>query len=203
MRWMEIKTLDVANGPGCRVSLFVSGCPHHCKGCFNPESWDYRAGHRFTEGVANHIIELLQNPHYDGFSVLGGEPLCPNNVVEVYRLIKRVKESINRDLSIWVWTGYTIDHFSFIENYFGAVDMRSPENKYRATCQTLLNMIDVLVDGPFIEEEKDLKLQYCGSRNQRLINTKAYFKNMLDTNLWIEKVPFQYDKYKFDKDVLI
>ncbi len=182
MNYMDIKTLDIANGPGCRVSLFVAGCPHHCKGCFNPESWPYDAGKKFTETEANRIIELLKNDYYEGFSILGGEPMCPENVCTVSGLIKRIRNELNKRIPIWIYTGYTIEYLLDSHNNYEWV--------FNAIIKTLSNT-DVLVDGPFIEELKDLKLQYCGSTNQRVIDLDQYIRGLQN---------FQYDKYNFNND---
>ena len=173
MNYMIIKRLDIANGPGCRVSLFVSGCPHHCKGCFNPESWSFTAGSLFTDAEKDLIIELLNDWKPYGFSVLGGEPLAPENILTVKKLLQDIRTNVttNAKNSIWVHTGYKIEEI-----------MNRPDDE-----RDILNYIDVLVDGPFIEEHKDLKLQYCGSKNQRVINVKKILEGSSD---------FEYDKYK-------
>ncbi|MCM1220535.1 MAG: anaerobic ribonucleoside-triphosphate reductase activating protein [Lachnospiraceae bacterium] len=164
MNFMDIKTLDIANGPGCRISLFVSGCRRHCKECFNPESWDFNHGDRFTEEVASKIITLLKPAYMDGLTILGGEPFEAENQVELLPFLRRVRENYP-DLSIWMYTGYNF------------------EDLYTSCDQTreILSMIDVLVDGEFRIELKDIKLQYCGSTNQRVIDMKETLKSKMIT----------------------
>lgn len=152
MNYAEIHYFDIANGPGVRVSLFVSGCPHHCKGCFNAVTWDKEYGKPFTRENENEIIHFLNNFDYiEGFSVLGGEPLAPYNLEGVKNICKRVKEETGKP--IWMWTGYVYENLS-------------DEQK------DILEYVDVLIDGPFIEEMKDYKIQYAGSSNQRVLRLK-------------------------------
>ena len=148
MNYSAIKPVDIANGIGVRVSLFVSGCPHHCKGCFNAETWDYDHGDPFTDDTAHHIVTLLKPDWIHGLSLLGGEPLVPRNIDTVAGLVKRVKE-LYPDKTIWCYTGYSWD------------EVRQ---------HPIMDHIDVLVDGQFIEAERDISLQFRGSRNQRIID---------------------------------
>lgn len=150
MRYSQIRSLDIANGPGCRVSVFVSGCEHRCKNCFNPETWNFDYGKEFTEDTLNSILELAKPDHISGLSILGGEPLHPRNLSEVLKLARKFKE-VYPDKTVWLWTGY------FIEEVF--------ENLVDSE-------IDVVVDGKFVEELKDLRLKYRGSSNQRVIDLK-------------------------------
>lgn len=156
MRYTEIKTIDVANGPGIRVSLWVQGCSHHCKGCFNAETWDFNGGKQFTQKEIDYIKELLSDDVVQKhFSILGGDPLEPVNHYMLENLLIQLKEK-HPHLNIWLWTGYSweqIKHLNFL--------------KY----------IDVIVDGKFIEEKKDLRLKFKGSSNQRTINVKESLKN--------------------------
>lgn len=150
MYYSAIKPVDIANGPGVRVSLFVSGCPHRCKGCFNAETWAYDHGTPFTNDTISDIITLMKPSWIRGLSLLGGEPLAPQNVGEVQKLVSAVKAAYpNKD--IWCYTGYTWDA---IKNL------------------SIVPCLDVLVDGPFIEAEKDITLRFRGSRNQRIINVQ-------------------------------
>lgn len=158
MHYCKIKTDDIANGPGVRVSLYVSGCPHRCKGCFNSETWDYNAGKPFTEKEVQKIIDSLKPEHISGLSLLGGEPLAEQNRKEVALLVQRVKE-LFPDKTIWCWTGFLYE------------DLLSEKVKDK-NLSYLLDTLDVLIDGPFIESQKDLSLRYCGSKNQ-----KVYFLN--------------------------
>lgn len=158
MHYCKIKTEDIANGPGVRVSLYVSGCPHKCKGCFNPETWDYNAGKPFTEKEVQKIIDSLKPEYISGLSLLGGEPLAEQNRKEVALLVQRVKE-LFPDKTIWCWTGFLYE------------DLLSEKVKDK-NLSYLLDTLNVLIDGPFIESQKDLSLRYCGSKNQ-----KVYFLN--------------------------
>lgn len=158
MYYCKIKTDDIANGPGVRVSLYVSGCPHRCKGCFNPETWDYNAGKPFTEKEIQKIIDSLKPEYISGLSLLGGEPLAEQNRKEVALLVQKVKK-LFPDKTIWCWTGFLYE------------DLLSERVKDK-NLSYLLDTLNVLIDGPFIENQKDLSLRYCGSKNQ-----KVYFLN--------------------------
>lgn len=151
MNYIGLNYCDSANGPGVRVSLFVSGCSLHCKGCFNPESWDFKAGKPFTEEVLNSIIQHLKSEYITGFSILGGDPMEKENQEEVLHIVERIKEEVPNK-SIWLWTGRMMEHI-----------WTSP----------ILSYVDVLVDGPFIQKLK-VKEQgkWFGSTNQRIINLK-------------------------------
>ena len=152
MNYSKIKNLDISNGDGVRVSLFVSGCRHHCKGCFNSETWDFNHGETYTEDVQNHILDLMEPETIHGLSILGGEPLDELNQEDVCGLIESVKSRFP-DKNIWLWTGYT----------YGK-DI--PETRYTSK---ILSNIDILVDGEFKEELKVPNLKYRGSTNQRVI----------------------------------
>lgn len=164
MNYMEIKNYDIANGPGVRVSLFVSGCTHHCKGCFNPESWDFEAGTPFTDETVNEIIELLKPDYIKGLTLLGGEPFEPNNQKALLPLVKKVKE-LYPNKNIWAYSGYLFD--KQIQDVM--------VTKYDFTSE-FIKYIDVLVDGEFHLEEKDLAIVYRGSRNQRIIDVQKSLK---------------------------
>lgn len=152
MNYMRILDCDIANGPGWRISLFVSGCTIHCKGCFNQHTWDFCSGKPFTKETENKILELLNRPYIRGLSILGGNPTEPQNEEELVKLCKRVKEELpNKD--IWVWSGSTYEELL-------------------ARGSKLLDVCDVLVDGPFIEEFRDVTLKFRGSSNQKLIDLK-------------------------------
>lgn len=150
MNYAKIKPVDVANGEGIRVSLFVSGCPHHCKGCFNSELWDYDAGRDMTTAHLYEIIELCSKPYISGLSLLGGEPLDPRNIHEVERVCDLMKRHFPNK-TIWCYTGYRWEDVK---------DFR------------IMKYIDILVDGRFIEELKDPRLKFRGSSNQRIIDVK-------------------------------
>lgn len=160
MNYAEIKNVDIANGPGVRISLFVSGCPHHCKGCFNEVTWDFTYGKPYTQETINHILELLKPDYIKGITFLGGEPMAPSNQESVLNTIRQIKEHYtNKD--IWLYTGYLLD-----TDIMGKMVDTLPHTR------EILSYIDVLVDGPFIEEQKNLNLQFKGSENQRIIDMK-------------------------------
>ncbi len=161
MFYGEIKNFDIANGEGVRVSLFVSGCTHHCKGCFQPETWSFDYGKPYTAETENSIIEMLKFDYIDGLSLLGGEPFEPDNQRELVKLLSRFKKECP-EKSVWCYTGYLFDEELLKES--------------RARCEVtdeMLSMIDVLVDGEFREELKDITLSFKGSSNQRIIDVKA------------------------------
>lgn len=160
MYYGSIKSYDIADGPGVRVSLFVSGCRHHCKGCFNAETWDFEYGRPYTKETEDAVIRMLGEEYIKGLTVLGGEPFEPENQPEVAGLLKRVKE-IYPDKDIWCYTGYLYD-----------VDLKKGGRVYTDVTEEMLSCIDVLVDGEFVEEQKDITLLFRGSRNQRLIILK-------------------------------
>ena len=160
MNYADIKQYDVANGLGIRVSLFVSGCTHHCKNCFNKETWDFRVGNPFTEAEIEKILEYLKPSYVSGLSLLGGEPFEPENQPGLLPLVKKVKETYP-EKNIWCYTGYLFD-----EDICGKMLDQVPETR------ELLSCIDVLIDGPFIEERKNLKIRFRGSDNQRIIDVK-------------------------------
>ena len=150
MNYGAIKKTDIANGPGVRVSLFVSGCRNHCPGCFQPETWDFSYGEPFTKETENEIIKALSPSWIQGLSVLGGDPMEPENQKSLLPFLRRVKETLP-DKDTWLYTGYLLRDIGM-----------SP----------LLSYADVVVDGPFIEAEKDISLAFRGSRNQRIIHLR-------------------------------
>ena len=160
MNYAEIKNLDIANGPGLRVSLFVSGCTHHCKGCFNPESWNFNYGQPFTEATQEHLLELLENEHIRGLSLLGGEPFEPANQAELLPFLRKVRARFPKK-DIWCYSGYLWDR-----------DLAAGGVVHTEVTDEMLSYVDVLVDGEFVEAEKDLTLQFRGSRNQRILELK-------------------------------
>ncbi len=160
MNYSAIKKCDVANGPGVRVSLFVSGCTHHCKDCFNKETWDFNFGEEFTKEQEDQIIKLLEPSYIKGFSLLGGEPFEVCNQRVLVGLLKRIKETYPQK-TVWCYTGYLLDDELLQES--------------RARCEVtdeMLSYIDILVDGEFKAELKDLRLRFRGSSNQRIIDVK-------------------------------
>lgn len=160
MNYATIKKRDIANGIGVRVSLFVSGCTHRCKNCFNKETWDFSYGEPFTQDTINLILDYLAPDFVNGLSLLGGEPFEVQNQGALVDLLRQVKERYPQK-DVWCYTGYLYDK-----------DLRSPS---RARCEytdEMLKFIDILVDGPYIEAQKDISLQFRGSKNQRIIDVK-------------------------------
>ena len=157
MNYATIKSCDIANGPGVRVTLFVSGCTHHCKGCFQPETWDFQYGKPFTDEVEAQILDLLAPSYVHGLTLLGGEPFEPVNREGLLPLVRRVRAQYP-EKTIWAFSGFTYETLS------------SGKPGPAETATELLSLVDVLVDGPFVESKKDLSLRFRGSSNQRLID---------------------------------
>lgn len=160
MNYGEIKNYDIANGEGVRVSLFVSGCTHHCKNCFNPETWNFEYGKPFTKETENYIIDCLSPSYIDGLSLLGGEPFEPDNQKVLLPFLRRVKNDLPNK-TIWCYTGYLFDKELLSES--------------RARCEftdEMLSLIDVLVDGEFVQNLYDISLAFRGSSNQRIIDVQ-------------------------------
>ena len=160
MYYGALKKTDIANGPGVRVSLFVSGCRHHCKDCFNPETWDFTYGKEYTDAVAAEILQALEPGYIKGITVLGGEPFEPENQRELLPLYRAIRERYPHK-SIWVYSGYTLDEQLWKECH-ARIDITDE----------ILSLIDVLVDGRFVAEKKNISLKFRGSENQRIINMK-------------------------------
>ena len=165
MYYGNIKPVDIANGEGVRVTLFVSGCRHHCKNCFNPETWNFNYGNEFSEETQNYLLNLLSSPFIKGLTLLGGEPMEPENQKDLLPFIKRVKEKFGDTKNIWCWTGFIYDK-----------DLISGGRAHTDYTDELISNIDVLVDGPFIENLKNLMLKFRGSSNQRVIDIKKTIK---------------------------
>ena len=168
MNYATIKNCDIANGPGVRVSLFVSGCTHRCPGCFNEVAWDFGYGEPFTQETIEQILGLLKPDYIQGLTLLGGEPFEPQNQGPVVELLRQVKKHYP-DKSIWAFSGYLFEK-----------DILS--GRLGDTAE-YLSYLDVLVDGPFVEAKKNLSLRFRGSENQRLIDVPASLKNG-ETVLW-------------------
>ena len=166
MYYADIKKVDVANGPGVRVSLFVSGCTHKCKGCFNEEAWDFKYGHEYTQKEEDKIIELLKPDYIEGITILGGEPFEYVNQKGILPLLRRIRKELPNK-TIWCFSGYTFDT-DILEDMC---------NKYEET-KELISYIDVLVDGKFEIDKKNFKLKFRGSSNQSIINVKESLKNI-------------------------
>lgn len=161
MNYAEIKDCDIANGPGVRISLFVSGCTHHCPGCFNEVAWDFGYGEPFTEATEDKIISMLRPRYIRGLTLLGGEPFEPQNQGPIVHLLRKIKAELPNK-SIWAFSGYLFDK-DILSGRLGPWEIT----------KEYLSYLDVLVDGPFIEAKKNLGLRFRGSENQRLIDMPA------------------------------
>lgn len=160
MNYAGVKYCDIANGLGCRTVLFVSGCRNACKGCFQPETWAFDYGNPFDEKIQQEILDSLKPDYVQGITFLGGEPFEEENQRELRPFMKKVRE-LHPNKNVWCFTGYVYDR-----------DLVPGGRKYTEDTDEMLDMIDVLVDGPYIQEERDLRIKFRGSRNQRLIDMK-------------------------------
>ncbi len=156
MRYNKIRKMDISNGPGVRVSIFMQGCSFNCKNCFNPETHDFNGGKEFTDDTINRVLEIAGNENIKGLSILGGEPLHPKNIDATTKLAKEFKEKFP-DKDIWIWSGFLFDK-----------DLKNKE---------VLKYIDVLVDGQYVEELHNPTLKWKGSSNQRVIDVQKSLKN--------------------------
>lgn len=164
MHYGEIKNCDIANGEGVRVTLFVSGCTNHCKNCFQPQTWDFNFGKPFTEEVENDILNMLEPSYIKGLTLLGGEPFEPQNQKAILPFIKKIKEKYPNK-NIWAYSGFTYEEL-----------ITEGTHPHCDETADILSLIDVLVDGRFVEEKKNLMLRFRGSSNQRLIDMKETLK---------------------------
>ena len=155
MRYNKIRKMDISNGPGVRVSIFMQGCTFHCKGCFNPETHDFAGGQEFNDEVIKQVLDLCDSDNIQGLSILGGEPMHPNNIEGTTKLAKEFKERYPKK-DLWVWSGFLFDR-----------DLKDKD---------AFKYIDVIVDGQFVEEQKNPRLKYRGSENQRVIDVKESLK---------------------------
>ena len=171
MNYATIKNNDIANGPGVRVSLFVSGCTHRCPGCFNEVAWDFAYGEPFTQQTIDDLIKMLSANHIKGLTLLGGEPFEPQNQPEVLNLLRQVKATLP-EKSIWAYSGYIFEK-----------DILAGRLGPNEITEELISYVDVLVDGPFVQSKKNLSLRFRGSENQRLIDVKASLQAG-ETVLW-------------------
>lgn len=174
MRYASIRSLDVTNGEGIGVSLFTQGCPFHCHNCFNPDTWDFNGGREWNEDIEKQFLNLIDKPHIKRISILGGEPLANENASDVLNLIKKIKSKYP-EKSIWLYTGYTFEKLcemycnEQIYNYL-------TNNTNKHIVFENLFYVDVLVDGQYIEAQRDITLAFRGSKNQRLIDVKETLK---------------------------
>ena len=174
MNYATIKKFDIANGPGVRVSLFVSGCRHKCKNCFNSEAWDFNYGNEFTDKTLNELLEAVGKDYIEGFSLLGGEPFEPENQSGVLKILKSIKQKFPQK-TVWCYTGFLYDS-QLLAGKVGNID----------TVKAILENIDVLVDGKFVEELKSLDLLFRGSSNQRIIDVARSLEK--GETLWLDGV---------------
>lgn len=156
MRYNKVRKMDISNGPGVRVSIFMQGCAFNCKNCFNPETHDFKCGKEFSDETINRVLELCNNDNVEGLSILGGEPMHPINIDGTTRLAKAFKEKFPNK-TIWAWSGFKFD-----------TDLKGKE---------VLNYLDVLVDGQYVDELRNPKLKWRGSENQRVIDVKKSLSN--------------------------
>ncbi len=170
MNYAAIKTHDIANGPGVRVSLFVSGCTHHCDGCFNPETWDFHYGQPYTAETEQEILDACDKPYIRGLSLLGGEPFEPANQKALLPLLRRFRERFP-DKTVWCYSGYNYE-----------LDMLTGQLGDWTVTKEMLGLLDVLVDGEFVQDQKDLNLRFRGSANQRIIDVPRSLEH--DQVLW-------------------
>lgn len=174
LNYAVIKKFDIANGPGVRVSLFVSGCRHKCKNCFNSEAWDFNYGQPFTDETVAEIVEALDKDYIEGFSLLGGEPFEPENQAGIYKVLKSIKEKLPNK-TVWCYTGFDYEK-QLINGLVG-------DKELTLKC---LELIDVLVDGKFVEELKSPALLFRGSSNQRIIDVKKSLNE--NKVIWLDGV---------------
>jgi len=169
MNYASIRECDIANGEGVRVTLFVSGCTHRCKGCFNPEQWDFAYGEPFDADAEKRVFGLLSPSYIAGLSILGGEPMEPENQRALVPFLRRMRERFGDTKNVWVYTGCVLE-----------TELQSDTRWRTEVTDEFLSLVDVLVDGPFVEELKDISLRFRGSSNQRIIelrkNTKGTSK---------------------------
>lgn len=173
MRFASMRNLDISNGEGVGVSLFVQGCDRHCFNCFNPDTWDFNGGKEWTEGTKNKFIRLIDRPYINRISVLGGEPLAEQNLDEVLSLIKEIRISFP-EKTIWLYTGFCWNDImcSFAGLQADCVVLDKKDIEAWEKRRKIISNIDVLVDGEYIDEQKDLSLKFRGSKNQRVIDVK-------------------------------
>lgn len=171
MYYGEIKNFDIANGEGVRVTLFVSGCTNRCEGCFQPQTWDFYYGQPFTEETENQILEMLKPDYINGLTLLGGEPFEPENQVALFPFVQKVRKAYPNK-NIWAFTGFTLEQL-----------LTDGSHARCGVTDRLLSNIDVLVDGRFEKDKKNLMLKFRGSENQRLIDLKTTLKTKTITLL--------------------
>ena len=177
MNYGKISACDTANGPGLRVTLFISGCRHHCRDCFNSETWNFDYEKRCMDETTDKIIEMLRDSYINGLTIMGGDPFEPENQIEVFNLISKVRHIYGKSKSIWVYSGYTF------EELMGEKVSKTPCRT--AFTKGILERIDVLVDGEFVREQKDITLPFRDSRNQRVLDVSKSLETQKP--VWNEK----------------
>lgn len=165
MYYGNIKNYDIADGEGVRVTLFCSGCTNRCEGCFQPETWDFCYGKEYTKETEDQLIQMLTNPNIQGLTLLGGDPFEPSNQRTLITLLRRVKQELPTK-DVWAYTGFVYDQ-----------DLLEGQRKHTEVTDEMLSYIDVLVDGPFVIDEKDISLYFRGSTNQRVIDMPKTLKS--------------------------
>lgn len=163
MNYAGLRKCDIANGEGVRVSLFVSGCTHRCKGCFNEEAQSFDYGEAFTTAVEEEVFDALKPDHIQGLTLLGGEPMEPSNQKALIGFLRRFRQMFGAAKTLWVYTGCTLEQLRDTSSHW-----------HTDVTDEILSMTDVLVDGPFVEELKDISLRFRGSSNQRILNMKEH-----------------------------
>lgn len=173
MRYAQIRSMDISNGENIGVSLFVQGCHYHCYNCFNSETWDFSDGDEWSEKIEAQFLKLVDNPFIKRISILGGEPLSDENVDEIYKLLNEIRH-LFQDKVIWLYTGSTWEEvFNHTQG-----DVAGASFNHKRNCrQNVIRLCDVLVDGRYIDELRDLKLKWCGSKNQRVIDVQSSLQN--------------------------
>lgn len=165
MYYGNIKNYDIADGEGVRVTLFCSGCTNRCEGCFQPETWDFCYGKEYTKETEDQLIQMLTNPNIQGLTLLGGDPFEPSNQRTLITLLRRVKQELPTK-DVWAYTGFVYEQ-----------DLLEGQRKHTEVTDEMLSYIDVLVDGPFVIDEKDISLYFRGSTNQRVIDMPKTLKS--------------------------
>lgn len=170
MRYAQVRSMDISNGEGVGVSLFVQGCPFHCKNCFNSDTWDFNGGKEWTEETKNKFMELIDRPYIKHVSFLGGECLAEQNLDEVLSLIKEIRISFPKK-SIWLYTGYNFDLLKSQYNEYKYTPFAANADEWLTRWEIISN-VNILVDGEYIDEQRDITLAYRGSKNQHVIDVK-------------------------------
>lgn len=170
MRYAQIRSLDVSNGKGCGVALFVQGCDRHCKNCFNPETWEFNGGKEWTEETKNKFLELIDRPYIKRVSILGGEPLAGQNLDDVLSLVKEIRISFP-EKNIWLYTGFKWEDIMYSK--MPHPPKHTPEEfLHWNQRKEIISLCNVVIDGEYIDEQRDVTLKWRGSSNQRVIDTK-------------------------------